>query len=121
MRAVDVIIGGVLGAGFTGAAAAHTYRAVGDFCLYWAGGEAAFLALDEQAQKIDRAAWTRAHLAVDQAEYPHIWQIRQELPEVGDDEIFENVLALVMAGMMQRAPRPCQCPRHALAGSGQRG
>ena len=115
MRTVDVLIGAVLAAGFTGAQAAVVYRALGDFALAWAGGEAAFLALDEQQQKNDRAAWTRAYLAVDRAEHPSIWQLRADLPDVRDDDIFETILSLVIAGLMQRAPQPCRCPRHGAA------
>jgi hypothetical protein len=32
---------------------------------------------------------------------------------VADDDIFESILAIVIAGLCQRAPRPCTCPRHA--------
>jgi AcrR family transcriptional regulator len=109
MRTVDIVIGAVLEAGFEGAEAALVYRAAGDFALAWAGGEAGFLALDERSQAYDRAAWTHAYLAVDKAEYPHIWQVRHELPDVDDDAIFETILALVLAGLAGRAPRPCRC------------
>jgi AcrR family transcriptional regulator len=114
MKTVDIIIGAVLAAGFEGAEAALVYRAVGDFTLAWAGGEADFLALDERAQRSDRAAWTRAYLAVDAAEYPHIWQVRLELPDVDDDAIFETLLSLVITGLIDHAPRPCAC--HGRAG-----
>ena len=109
MKTVDIIIGAVLDAGFEGAQAALIYRAFGDFSLAWAGCEADFLALDEQAQQSDRAAWTRAYLAVDPAEHPHIWRVRRELPDVDDDAIFETVLSLVLDGLVGRAPRPCGC------------
>jgi AcrR family transcriptional regulator len=114
MKTVDIIIGAVLAAGFEGAEAALVYRALGDFMLAWAGGEADFLALDERAQRSDRAAWTRAYLAADAAEYPHIWQVRLELPDVDDDAIFETLLSLVITGLIDRAPRPCAC--HGRAG-----
>jgi len=113
MRVVNIIIGAVLQAGFEGAEAAKVYRAIGDFTLYWAGSEAAFLALDERSQKKDIGAWTSAYLAADRADYPHIWQVRTELPEVDDDEIFETVLSFIIGGLIQRAPRPCQCAAHA--------
>jgi hypothetical protein len=90
-----------------------------DFTLNWSGGEAAFWALDEKAQQTDRAAWTRAYLAADEDEYPHIFRIRDELPKVGDDAIFETILSLVITGLMQRAPRPCACGTHRSATSGQ--
>jgi AcrR family transcriptional regulator len=114
MKTVDIIIGAVLAAGFEGAEAALVYRALGDFMLAWAGGEADFLALDERAQRSDRAAWTRAYLAADAAEYPHIWQVRLELPDVDDDAIFETLLSLVITGLIDRAPHPCAC--HGRAG-----
>ncbi|GEM_PF-994335 len=114
MRVVDLLIGAVLQAGFEGARAAVVYRALGDFALSWAGGEAAFLALDESAQRTDRAAWTRAYLGVDPAEHPNIWQVRSELPGVDDDDIFETILSLVVSGLRAAAPRPCGCPRHAV-------
>jgi AcrR family transcriptional regulator len=113
MRTVDILIGAVLSAGFEDGEAARIYRALGDFALSWAGGEAGFLSLDERSQAADRAAWTRAYLAVDQAEHPHIWQVREELPNVRDDEIFEAILSLVVGGLARQAPRPCGCGAHA--------
>ena len=86
MRIVNVVIGAVRAAGFEGAEAAVIYRAIGDFSLYWSGGEAAFWALDEKAQQTDRAAWTRAYLAAGEDEFPHIFAVRDELPKVADDE-----------------------------------
>jgi hypothetical protein len=91
------------------------YRALGDFTLAWAGSEAAFLALDPALQETDTSAWTRAYLAVDRAEYPNTWQIRDELAGVTADDIFETILGLVMAGFVVRAPRPCRCENHAAA------
>jgi AcrR family transcriptional regulator len=113
MHIVNILIGAVLQAGFEGAEAATVYRAIGDFTLYWAGSEAAFLALDERAQKKDIGAWTSAYLAADRAGYPHIWQVRRDLPDVADDEIFETILSCVIGGLAQRAPRPCRCAVHA--------
>ncbi|MGN6795872.1 MAG: TetR/AcrR family transcriptional regulator [Streptosporangiaceae bacterium] len=115
MRIVDELIAAVMAAGFTGAAAATMYRALGDFSLAWAGSEAAFLALDPSQQQADIAAWTRAYLAVDKAEYPHIWQIRDDLAMVTEDGIFETVLGLVLDGFMVQAPHPCECGKHAAA------
>ncbi|HTA09715.1 MAG TPA: hypothetical protein VK836_14445 [Streptosporangiaceae bacterium] len=94
--------------------AALMYRAVGDFSLYWAGSEAAFLALDKRQQQRDRAAWTQIYLSVSREQYPSIWQVRTLLPEVQDDDIFEAILATVVAGLRQQAPHPCDC--HAQAG-----
>jgi AcrR family transcriptional regulator len=113
MRAVEMILGALHQAGFTGKEAAVTYRAFGDFSLFWSGGEGAFLALDEKAQQHDRETWTRAYLVADRAEFPHIWRVREELPVVADDEIFETILSLVLDGLMARAPRPCACGAHA--------
>lgn len=115
MRIVNVLIGAVFEAGFEGAEAANTYRALGDFALSWAGGEAALLALDPALQRADRAAWTMAYMAVDRAEHPHIWQIRDDLAGVTDDSIFETILTLVTEGLHASAPRPCECPRHSRA------
>jgi AcrR family transcriptional regulator len=115
MRIVNMIIGAVLDAGFTGAEAARMYRALGDFMLAWAGSEAAFLALEPSQQEADKAAWTRAYLAVDRAEFPNIWQIRDELAGVTDDDISEAVLALVLDGFRAQAPRRCACEKHTAA------
>ncbi len=109
IQAVDIIIGAMFGAGFEGSDAARMYRAIGDFSLAWAGTEASFLALDRHAQQRDRAAWTQAYLSVSRAEHPNVWQVRTELPEVSDNDIFETLLAVVMAGLRQQAPRPCAC------------
>ena len=112
MRTVDIIIGAVFDAGFTGAEAARIYRAIGDFSLSWAGFQAAFLGLDTGAQETDRQAWSRAYRAVGRDEYPNIWQLRDELPDVSDDDVFETVLSLFVGGLMQRAPRHCGCAHH---------
>jgi AcrR family transcriptional regulator len=113
MRTVNILIGAVFQAGFEGAQAALVYRAIGDFSLAAAGGEAAFLALDPDLQQADQAAWTRAYLAVDRAVYPHIWQIRDELASVSDDGIFETTLSIVIDGLRGMAPRRCTCAKHA--------
>ena len=115
MRAVDMILGALHQAGYTGPEAAVVYRAFGDFALFWSGGEGSFLALDEEAQRKDRDAWTRAYLVADRAVYPNIWRVREELPAVKDDDIFETILSLVLDGIAARAPRPCSCPAHAAA------
>jgi hypothetical protein len=110
-----MIIGALHQAGFTGKEAAVTYRAFGDFVLFWCGGEASFLSLDQKAQQQDRDAWTRAYLVADHAVYPDIWRVREELPVVKDDDIFETILSLALDGIAARAPRPCGCAVHAAA------
>jgi hypothetical protein len=112
MRAVDVLIGAMLQAGFEGPRAAVAYRACGDFALAWAGGEAAFLSMDAAQQQADRAAWTSAYRAVDRAAYPNIWQIRDDLAGVADDDIFELILTTVVTGLQHQAPNPCTCGNH---------
>jgi AcrR family transcriptional regulator len=112
LRTVDVLIGALLAAGFEGAQAALMFRVLGDFALAGAGFEASFLALDERVQQTDRSAWTSAYFAVSEAEHPNIAQIRTHLPAVVDDEIFETLLALMLDGLVLRAPRPCPCGRH---------
>jgi AcrR family transcriptional regulator len=113
MRAVNALIGAVLQAGFEGAAAARMYRAIGDFALSWAGGEANLLALEPAIQQADRFAWSRSYLAADRDTYPNVWQIKEELPLVTDDDIFETILSVVLEGIIRQAPRPCTCARHA--------
>jgi len=49
--------------------------------------------------------------------HPDIWRVREELPAVADDEIFETILSLVLDGLIARAPRPCACPEHERAGA----
>ena len=113
MRAVNVLIGAVLQAGYQGAEAARVYRALGDFSLSWAGGEAHLLALEPELQQADRSAWRGAYLSADRATYPNIWQVRDDLPDVTEDAIFETILSVVIEGVVRQAPRPCTCPRHA--------
>lgn len=119
MHAVDVIIGAVLDAGFTGAVAARIYRGFGDFVLAWAGSEAAFFSLTDNQQSYDRAAWTQAYLGVKRSDYPNIWRLRTALPEIADDEVFETALALMMDGLIAQAPQPCACARHSLKRPGR--
>jgi AcrR family transcriptional regulator len=112
MRVVDRLLGAVMAAGFEGAEAAVAYRALGDFTLGGCGGEAALLALPEPLQTVDRAAWSQAYRAVDSEEYPHIWRVRDDLPLVTNDEIFEAILEIMITGLCARAPRPCTCGAH---------
>lgn len=119
MRAVEWLLGAVAEAGFEGEQAALVYRAIADFSLYMAGGEAALLSLDPDQQEADASAWTRAYRAVDAEEHPRIWALRDALPKVGDDDdaVYERALALFMAGIQVAAPTPCPCPpgTHALS------
>ena len=112
MRVVDRTLEAVMAAGYEGLEAAVVYRALGDFALAWCGSEASLLALPEPLQAADRGTWTQAYRAVGQEEYPHIWRVRDELPLVADDDIFEAVLAIVITGICERAPRPCTCGAH---------
>jgi TetR/AcrR family transcriptional regulator, tetracycline repressor protein len=109
IRTVEIIIDAILQAGFEAAEAALMYRAVADFALACAGAEASFLSLDKRAQQMDRAVWARAYLSVDRLQHPSIWQVRTELTEVDDEDIFESILKTFMAGLHQLAPRPCSC------------
>jgi AcrR family transcriptional regulator len=112
MRIADTLIGAILDAGFEAGTAARVYRAIGDFALAGAGGEAAFHAMETRLQEKDRAAWMRAYRVVEHDEHPHIWQLREELPAVTDDDVFETILSLVIGGLTQMAPRPCNCRPH---------
>jgi AcrR family transcriptional regulator len=113
MRVVDTIVDCVLRAGFEGADAALMYRTIGDFSVYWSGAEASVLAMDDLQQKKDENAWTSAYLTAQREQYPAIWQIRDHLPSVPDDAIFESILSIVISGVEARAPRPCTCEKHA--------
>lgn len=116
MRAVDVIVGAVLQAGFKGAQAAMVYRAYADFVLSFSGGEACFLSLDPGVQKSDRMAWAGAYHTAPRASHPNIWRIRTALAGVEDDQVFTTILGLVMDGLLGRAPTPCRCGRHLVEG-----
>jgi AcrR family transcriptional regulator len=114
MRAINILVGAVLDAGFTGEVAAKVYRALGDFTLFWSGSEATFLSLDTRLQRYDNAAWSQAYLGVDKSEYPNTWRIRKALPDVDDDAIFETLLSLLLDGVMAQAPNPCRCIDHSV-------
>ncbi len=115
MRAADIVVGAVLEAGFEGIEAATVFKAIADFGLAWAGLEASYLALDRQRREKDDAAWAGAYQRVGPDDFPSIWQIRQDLVVVNDDddEVFETMLACVVDGLTARAPRPCSCATHA--------
>jgi AcrR family transcriptional regulator len=110
IRAVEWLVGAMLTAGFDGDEAAVMYRATADFSLYLAGGEAAFLSLEPAQREADASAWTRVYRSVEREEHPNIWAVRDALPRVGEDAIFEQALSLFLAGLQARAPRPCPCP-----------
>lgn len=109
MRAVDALVGAMLQAGFKGAETALVYRAFADFVLSFSGGEASLLSVEPAAQKADRMAWAGAYLTARRSEHPNIWRVRNALPNVADDKIFETILGLVISGLIQRAPNRCEC------------
>ena len=119
MRAVEWLLGAVGEAGFEGEQAALVYRAIADFSLYMAGGDAALMSLDAAQQEADASAWTRAYRAVGADDHPNIHALRDALPRVADDDdaVYERALQLFMAGIQVAAPNPCPCPpgTHALS------
>jgi len=113
MKAADIVVGAVLEAGFEAPQAAVIFQAIADFGLAWAGLDALFLALDKRLQIKDRSAWISAYLTVKEADFPNLWQVRHELPEVDEDHAFEAILSLLLAGLQLQAPVPCHCAVHA--------
>jgi AcrR family transcriptional regulator len=109
MRLVDALLAATLSAGFEGREAALYYRVVADFAMYWAGSHATYLSLDSEHQMSDEASWTREYAIVDPVAYPNTAIVRQDLGEVGFDEIFETALELLLSGIADRAPNPCRC------------
>ncbi len=112
MRVADAIHAAIQAAGFEGHDAALLYRVFADFALFWAGSVASLLALDPAARAGDESSWAREYLAVDSAKYPHTWRVREELAQVGGDEVFESALDLLLFGLAAQAPLPCGCPEH---------
>lgn len=110
IRAVEWLVGAMLAAGFEGDEAAVMYRSIADFSLYLAGGEAAFLSLDPAQREADQSAWTRVYRSVEREEHPNIWAVRDALPRVSHDQIFEQALSVFQTGLQGRAPKPCGCP-----------
>ena len=94
MRAVDMILSALHEAGFAGQEAAVTYRAFGDFALFWSGSEGSFLALDKKAQQKDKDAWTRAYLIADRAAYPgHLARPRGTATGQGRRDLRDHLVA----------------------------
>ncbi len=118
MQAVEWLTAAVLLAGFEGDQAALAYRTIADFSLYIAGGEAKFLSLEPEEREADAGAWTRAYRSVDPAEYPHISSLRDSLPLVTEDAIYEQALAFFLGGLRAAAPAGCPCTAgaHSVAG-----
>jgi AcrR family transcriptional regulator len=110
IQAVEWIVGAIREAGFEGAEAALMYRLVSDFSLFWAGSEATFRSLDVALQEADTGAWNRTYRSVDPDQYPNIWSVRDELPDVSADAIYERMLEVFVTGMLARAPKGCPCP-----------
>lgn len=99
----DIVIGALREAGFEARDAARYYRALADTALAAASYEAAFLALDDQAQERDRQAWHREYLAVPPHRYPHLAAAAPYLAEADADDQFETVLGLMLDAVELRA------------------
>lgn len=110
IRAVEWLLSAMREAGFEGHEAALAYRSTADFSLFLAGGEAKFLSLEPKQREADMGAWTRAYRSVDPDEFPNISALRDALPKVTEDEIYEQALAFFLAGLRVQAPRGCPCP-----------
>ena len=118
MRAVEWLTGAVRAGGFEGDEAALTYRTIADFSLFVAGGEATFQSLESVHREADVGAWTRAYRSVDRDEYPNIFALRDALPGVTEDAIYERTLGFFLCGLRMAAPRGCPCEpgSHGVAG-----
>lgn len=118
MQAVEWLTGAMRAAGFEGGPAAIAYRTVADFSLFLAGGEAMFLSLEPEQREADTGAWTRAYRSVDPQEYPNISSLRDALPLVTEDAIYEQALAFFLSGLRAAAPAGCPCTSgtHSVAG-----
>jgi AcrR family transcriptional regulator len=110
IQAVEWIVAAIREAGFEGDEAALMYRVVSDFSLFWAGSEATFRSLDVALQEADTGAWNRTYRSVDPEQYPNIWSVRDELPGVSADAIYERTLDVFVTGILALAPQGCPCP-----------
>jgi TetR/AcrR family transcriptional regulator, tetracycline repressor protein len=103
MRAADTMIGALIGAGFDGPRAAMLYRVVADFALLWSGGEAAFHSLAPETKAAEVAGASLAYRAADPGSHPHIHAIRDHLPKVDPDELFETALGLLLDSIVRES------------------
>ena len=108
MRAVDILIGAILAAGFEGAQAALMYRAIGDFALSWAGAKPRSWPSTSAPSRPTGPPGPGPTCPSTASSTPPSGRCGH-LPDVADDAIFEAILAVVMAGVRQLAPRPCSC------------
>lgn len=104
-RAADAVVGALVGAGLQGREAAAYYRVLADLALAMGAFQAAFLALDREAQEGDRAAWRREYLAASPASYPQLAAVAPYLAEIDEGDQFETAVELVLDAIELRALR----------------
>ena len=122
MRAIDLIVGAVLEAGFTGAAAARVYRAFGDFILFWSGSEATFLLTRSEPSQALRPVGVDPGLPRRQPRRstPTSGGSARRCPSSRTTRSSRPRSSLLMDGLISQAPKPCTCQRATrCTGSGQ--
>ncbi|WP_186525964.1 TetR/AcrR family transcriptional regulator [Leekyejoonella antrihumi] len=103
MRIVEIILGALELAGFTGEQAARLYRVLDDLNLAFGSLDAGFRILDEEQQAKDQGAWSREYAVLDASRFPRIARATAYLPLIDEDSTFALALDLTIEAIAARA------------------
>lgn len=112
-KAVNFIVGVFREAGFGPSEAAHLYRSFIDFVLSSTQQHAVLLDLGPESQEVD-ARNTTAFRTADPDRYPHLAAAAETIGDLEQIEVFELALALLLEGIVERAPNKCGGHEHTL-------
>ncbi|MEI3843669.1 MULTISPECIES: TetR/AcrR family transcriptional regulator [unclassified Microbacterium] len=101
-RGADLVLATLERAGFRGRGAVVLYRVLTDLVFAVSAYEASASLLDPESRAGDRLALGHDYLRASPAEYPHLAAAAPQLVGIGDDEVFETSLALVLDGLRFR-------------------
>ena len=104
-RIIDLVLGELRAAGFSGEQAVRLYRSFGDFILAFSAVDADYLARPAQEREADEQRWQEAYEDVDAAQYPNLAALGPIVVEHARMDTFESCLALLLDTFEQLAPR----------------
>lgn len=100
---VEFLLQAMLKAGFAPEDAVLYHRAFGNYVRGISSIEAAMLALPEETRHADELSWQVEYRQLDAEAFPSIASIGKPLPGIGDPNVFEVALELLIDGLDARA------------------
>jgi AcrR family transcriptional regulator len=98
-EAVELLLSTISRAGLSPEQTVLTYRTFADTCLALAGSNGTVGSMDPKLREKDSTAWSRIYAVLPHETYPATRRHTRELIDVTDEQIFNNAVELMIAGI----------------------